>query len=266
MVVMKEVPTPRTVVITGASAGLGAALAVAYASPGRRLVLIARDAARLEDVATRCRARDAIVETARVDVTDAAASTAFMMDADARYPIDLLIANAGVFTGHGKDEMETVADIAWMSRVNFEGVVNVVQPVLPAMRARKSGHVAIVGSLAALQPLADAPGYSASKAAAMAYGEALREYLVPDGVLVSLVYPGHIATAQVAAHVGALPGLLSADAAAGIVKRNLDRKKTFIAFPLKILALIRAGRTLHWRVRAIAGKDLRFHVNRPSPP
>lgn len=266
MAVMKEVPTPRTVVITGASAGLGAALALAYAAPGRRLILVARDAGRLDGVATRCRALDAIVETAQVDVTDAAAAGAFMTACDSRNPIDLVIANAGVFTGHGLAEMETAADIAWMSRVNFEGVVNTVQPVLPAMRTRKSGHIAIVGSLAALQPLADAPGYSASKAAAMSYGEALREYLIPNGVLVSLVYPGHIATAQVADHVGKLPGLLSPEAAASIIKRSLDRKKTFIAFPLQILALIRAGRTLHWRVRALAGKDLRFHVNRPEAP
>lgn len=264
---MKERPRPRTVVITGASAGLGAALAVKYAAPGRKLILIARDAARLEAVAAACRERKSDVELALADVTDSAAMAALIADCDDKSPIDLVIANAGVFTGHGdKRIMETAAEIAWMSRVNFEGVVNVIQPALDGMRRRYRGHVAIIGSLAALQPLADAPGYSASKAAVMAYGEALREFLIPERIVVSLVYPGHIKTAQVADHVGALPHLVEADVAAEFIFRKLQAKKTFIAFPWQVLSLIRAGRTLPWRVRALAGKHFRFHVKRPPAP
>ena len=253
---------PTTVVITGASAGLGAALALAYANPGRTLGLIARDAGRLDALAERCRTLGANVETASVDVTDAAAMAAWVTAFDAKSPIDLVIANAGVFTGHSADTLETVADIAWMNRTNLEGVANLVQAALPGMRARKRGHVAIIGSLAALQPLADAPGYSASKAGVMAYGEALQEYLIPDRITVSLVYPGHIRTAQVEDHVGALPHIKTAEEAAGIIKRGLDAGRTFIAFPWQLLWLIRAGRALPWRLRALAGKDFRFHVKR----
>ena len=260
---MKEPPRPQVVVITGASAGLGAALAKAYAAPGRKLTLIARDQTRLDDVATACRASDATVETVTADVTDATAIATVIARIDAKTPIDLIIANAGVFTGHGPDRaMESAQDISWMNRVNLEGVTNTIQPVLPGMRARKSGHIAIIGSLAALQPLPDAPGYSASKAAAMAYGEALREYLIPDGITVSLVYPGHINTAQVSHHVGALPNMLTPQQAASIIKRRLDQKRTFIAFPWQLLALIRAGRAIPWQLRALAGKDFRFHVRR----
>lgn len=263
---MKEVPPPRTIVITGASAGLGAALALAYAAPGRKLVLMARDASRLEAVATACRARDANVEIALADVTDAPAVAAIIQAQHKASPIDLVIANAGVFTGNGsrysENPLESPADIAWMCRINLEGVANVVQPALVEMRKRKSGHIAIVGSLAALQPLADAPGYSASKAGVMAYGEALQEYLIPSGILVSLIYPGHIKTAQVEDHVGALPFMLEPDAAAAIIKRGLDEKKATIAFPWQLLMLIRAGRMLPWRLRALAGKDFRFHVNK----
>lgn len=263
---MKFATRPRTIVITGASAGLGEALALAYAAPGCTLILIARDEARLAGVAARCRARDAVVETALIDVTDGAAMSAFITPLDGKTPIDLAIANAGVFTGHGAERaMETASDIAWMGRVNLEGVANVVQPALTGMRARRSGHIAIIGSLAALQPLADAPGYSASKAAVMAYGEALREYLIPDGILVTLVYPGHIRTAQVADHVGALPHMMEPAAAAAIIKRGLDAHKTFIAFPWQLLWLIRAGRALPWRLRALAGKDFRFHLKRSLP-
>ncbi|MEQ1697463.1 MAG: SDR family NAD(P)-dependent oxidoreductase [Hyphomicrobiaceae bacterium] len=264
---MREVPRPRTVVITGASAGLGAALAIRYAAPGRKLILIARDAARLEAVAAACRERKSDVEPVIADVTDEAAMAALIAGCDGKTPIDLVIANAGVFTGHGdKRAMETAAEIAWMSRVNFEGVVNVVQPALAGMRHRRRGHVAIIGSLAALQPLADAPGYSASKAAAMAYGEALREFLIPDKIVVSLVYPGHIKTAQVADHVGALPYVVEPDVAAAHIFRRLEAKRSFIAFPWQLLSLIRAGRTLHWRARALAGNGFRFHVKRPYPP
>ncbi len=260
---MKELPSPRTVVITGASAGLGAALAKAYAAPGRKLTLIARNQARLDDVATVCRANDATVETIVADVTDADVMAQTIAGVAERAPIDLLIANAGVFTGHGPGgAMESVADITWMNRVNLEGVTNTIQPALAGMRAHKTGHIAIVGSLAALQPLPDAPGYSASKAAVMAYGEALREFLMPDGITVSLIYPGHIKTAQVTNHVGALPNILSPQQAASIIKRRLDQKSTFIAFPWQLLWLIRAGRAIPWQLRALAGKDFRFHVRR----
>jgi NADP-dependent 3-hydroxy acid dehydrogenase YdfG len=238
---------PRSIIITGASAGLGRALALAYAGPGRTLGLVARDAGRLADVAGVCEAAGARTVIGALDVRDGAAVEAWMTAFEAAHRTDLVIANAGVFTGHGADRLETVDDIAWMMRVNLEGVANVVQPAVSAMRGRRSGHVAIIGSLAALQPLADAPGYSASKAGVMAYGEALREYLLPDKVTVSLVYPGHIETAQVADHVGALPHLWTAEKAAAHIKRKLDRRATFIAFPWQLVWLIRAGRALPWR-------------------
>ena len=259
---MKEMPYPLFVIITGASAGLGAALARAYAFPGRTLGLIARDAARLEAVATECRARGADVYSATIDVTDGPAVAAWMAKMAVLQRVDLVIANAGVFTGRGPSSLETVGDISWLVRTNIEGTANVVQPAIAAMRANHKAHIAIIGSLAALQPLADAPGYSASKAGVMAYGEALREYLVPHRMRLTLVYPGHIDTAQVAGHVGALPLLMTAAEAASRIKRGLDAKKTFIAFPWQLLWLIRLGRLLPWRLRAIAGRDFRFYVRR----
>ena len=267
MTTKASVTVPETVVISGASAGLGAALAMAYATPGRKLGLIARDSARLEAVAASCRAKGATVETAILDVRDAAGLASWVATFDAKTTIDLVIANAGVYTGAGPNgAMESTADIAWMVSTNVIGTANLVQPVVERMRARKRGHIAIVGSLAALQPLADAPGYSASKAGVMAYGEALQELLIPDRITVSLIYPGHIETAQVEGHVGALPHIMKPEAAAAIIRRGLDRGKTFIVFPWQLLALIRAGRHLHWRLRALAGRDFRFHINRDEPP
>lgn len=257
--------TPASIVITGASAGLGRALAIEYAAPGRILGLMGRDAARLDEVGRACTAKGATVVTGSVDVRDAGAVAEWLDGFDRQHRTGLLIANAGVFTGHGQDRMESADDIAWMIRVNLEGVANCVQPMAAAMRARREGHIAIIGSLAALQPLADSPGYSASKAGVMAYGEALREYLLPDKVRVSLIYPGHIETAQVADHVGALPHLWSAEKAASHIRRKLDAKATSVAFPWQLVWLIRAGRALPWRVRALASKDFRFHVDRNKP-
>jgi short-subunit dehydrogenase len=253
----------ESVVITGASGGLGRALAILYAAEGRPLGLIGRDAVRLQAVADECRARGAAVKTGQFDLSDNELTQSFMREFDAANPIGLLIVNAGVFTGHHPGrEMENAAEVLAVLRTNLEAATSTVAAVLPMLRSRRSGRIALIGSLAALQPLADAPAYSASKAGLMAYGEALREWLAHEGVAVSLVYPGHIATDQVARHVGALPLVLSADAAAQRIKRGLDRGRSFIAFPRRLLWLIRAGRLLPWRVRARLGASQRFEVRR----
>lgn len=258
---------PINVVITGASAGLGAALAEAYARPGRLLGLVGRDKVRLEAVANRCMSVGARTEVGVLDVCDHERVKSWMAEFAGQNPIDLLIVNAGVFSGHGEDgSLETSEEISWQIRTNLEGAAHTITAALPYMRARRKGHIAIVGSLAALQPLADAPAYSASKAGVMSYGEALREYLIPDRITVSLIYPGHIETAQVADHVGALPLMVTAQQAAGIIKRGLDRGRTFIAFPRRMLWLIKAGRALHWRARALMGRDFRFKVRKGPRP
>jgi len=253
----------RSIVISGASAGLGRALALQYAAAGRSLGLLGRDKARLEAVAAACRAQGADVATGVFDLLDATATTSWMHGFDAAHPIDLLIVNAGVFTGHGAERiMETNDEILAMLRTNLEAAVTTIAAALPMLRARRRGRIAIIGSLAALHPLADAPAYSASKAGVMSYGEALREWLLPDRVAVTLVYPGHIATNQVANHVGPLPLLASADEAAKRIKDGLDRGRSFIAFPHPLLWLIRAGRWLPWRVRSLLGASMRFHIDK----
>jgi short-subunit dehydrogenase len=224
--------------------------------------LLGRDQGRLEAVAARCRALGANTIVGAFDLSDASALDAWMQTFDAAHPIDLLIVNAGAFTGHGvAPAMETSEACIATLRVNLEGAIRTVQAAVPMLRARRSGHIAIIGSLAALQPLADAPTYSASKAGLMSYGEALREWLLPDNVAVSLIYPGHIATRQTSGHIGILPLMLSADAAAARIKRGLDRRRSFIAFPRRMLWLIRLGRLLPWRARGWFGRGLRFHVN-----
>lgn len=250
--------------ITGASAGLGAALAKAYANGGRVLGLVARRGDALEQVAAQCRADGATVVTGALDVTDAAALEAWLRALDVRHPLDLVIANAGRFTGIGRDGvLEDTREVRALVSVNLEASIVTANVAATLMRPRRRGRIALVTSLAARHPLADAPAYSATKAALTAYGEALRERLAGDGVAVSIVLPGHIETAQTALQRGDLPRMMRPADAARAIKTGLDRGKSVIAFPSSLVWLIRLGRCVPWRVRAWFSLSLRFTVDDP---
>ena len=203
---------------------------------------------------------------AQVDVRDADAVQDWIASVEGQRPINLMIVNAGVFSGFGPgDEAEDPAEIAATVDTNVLGAIHTANSVLPAMIARRSGHIVLISSLAALQPAADAPTYSATKAALLAYGRALRERVSGEGVIVSVVLPGHIGTAQTAIHRGPTPGILSVAEAASRIKRELDRGRTFVAFPKGILRNIRVISLLPWRLRARLNRPYRFHVDKPKP-
>jgi short-subunit dehydrogenase len=163
------------IALTGASSGIGAALALEFAGPGRTLSLLARRRGLLDEVADAARQRGAQVDCHTSDVSDATAVKAWYCAADDRQPVDLAIANAGIFDGHGAGErMETNAEAERLVATNLLGAIYVAQAAMPRMMARRSGHIAFVSSLAARLPAADAPSYSASKAGLVAYAEALR--------------------------------------------------------------------------------------------
>ncbi|MDX2266432.1 MAG: SDR family NAD(P)-dependent oxidoreductase [Hyphomicrobiales bacterium] len=249
------------VVITGAGRGLGAALALRYAAAGSPLALCARTLGPVSSVAERCRALGADARAEAVDVTDVRAVARWLQRADAWRPLDLLIVNAGIFTGRPEARAdESLDDAIATLRVNLEGAVATAHAAIPLMRERRRGRIAFVSSLAAMHPLADAPAYSASKAAVSAYAAALREALRADGVGVTDIRPGHIATDQTRRQAGRLPLIMSPDAAAARIKRGLDRSDDVIAFPARLAWLIRAGKLLPLRWRAKADAPFRFHV------
>ena len=167
---------PKHILITGASSGLGAELARTYAGPGMTLALTGRDTARLEAVAEQCRAQGATVETAVLDVTDAAALEGWMLARDDALPIDLAIANAGISAGTGGDT-EPVEQVRRIFAVNVDGVMNTVLPLIPRMQARRRGQIALMASLAGFRGFPGAPAYCGSKAAVKIYGEGLRGVL-----------------------------------------------------------------------------------------
>ena len=138
---------PRHILITGASSGLGAALAETYARPNVRLSLGARRREKLEEVAARCTAHGAEVRVEPIDVEDKAATRAWVETAHAEWPIDLAIANAGISAGTGAGG-ETAAQARDIFAVNLAGVLNTIHPAIDGMRARRRGQIAIVSSVA----------------------------------------------------------------------------------------------------------------------
>jgi short-subunit dehydrogenase len=231
---------PACVVITGASSGLGAGLARAYASPGRILGLIGRNASRLAAVADTCRQHGAVVETAVLDVTDAAAVAAWLVALDTRSPIDLLIANAGISAGTRPDGRLEGSDAAReVVQVNLLGVIHCVEALLPNMLVRRRGQIAVVASMAAYRGLPDSPAYCASKAGVLAYGESLRAGLEPFGVRVSVIVPGFFASPMSSRYGGRKLFLLSEARAVGHVMRGLTRRARRIVFPWQLAVLLR---------------------------
>jgi short-subunit dehydrogenase len=251
----------RTIAITGASRGLGAAIARGYAQPGTQLYLAGRSTDALEAVAASCRQTGAEADTATFDVAEPKAARDWVARCTSANPLDLLFVNAGLFDGRReRDLLEAPEVVQALLRTNLEGAIHVAAAGAATMRAAGHGRIVLVTSLAALHPLADAAAYSASKAGLQAYGEALREQLAPHGVGVSLVLPGHVETAQTARQKGALPMLTGPEAAARRIRRALDREREIIAFPAPLYWLVRLGRLAPWRVRAFLGRSQRFHV------
>jgi len=225
----------RAVVITGASSGLGAALARAYAASGVILGLIGRNEARLGAVAADCRNTGAEVVMAILDVTDPQPLARWLLDFDRRAPVDLVIANAGTSAGPAPGSPVEGLDLATKQvRVNLLGVINTVEPLLPVFLERQRGRIAIVSSLAGYRGLPYSPGYSASKAGSRAYGEALRALLMPTGIGVSVVCPGFFSSPMTDRFKGPTPFLSSVESAAATIKRGLDKGRKRIVFPWRL--------------------------------
>ncbi len=227
---------PTSILITGASGGLGAALARAYAAPGVFLALTGRNEARLEAAAESCRGHGAEVATAGIDVVDAAALAAWIVEIDERHPLDLVIANAGISGGTAGGE--GAAQTRLIFAVNVDGALNTVLPAIPRMQARRRGQIALMSSLAAFRALPGSPAYSASKAAVRFWGEALRGVLARDGIGVSVICPGYVRTPMTDINPYPMPMLMDAGAAAARIKRRLARNRARIAFPLPMYALV----------------------------
>jgi short-subunit dehydrogenase len=223
---------PRSVLITGASSGIGRAVARAYAEPGRRLTLVGRSAERLAAVAAECAAKGAAIAVVPIDVRDRDEMWRRLRELDGLHAFDLVLANAGIATGLKPGQFTENPDaVRGTIATNLFGVLNTVEPLIEPMCARGRGQIAVVSSIAAIRGLPYSPAYCATKAAVHLYADSLRGNLEPRGVIISLICPGFVHTPMNEKLVAAKPLAISDEKAARIIRRGLDRGRALIAFP-----------------------------------
>jgi NADP-dependent 3-hydroxy acid dehydrogenase YdfG len=229
------------VAITGASSGLGRALALALAHPGVTLHLAGRNAARLAEVAATARALGATVTETLFDVTDEAGAKTWVTSCG---KLDLLIANAGISVGPGKANVETAAQIKDVFATNVEGVVNTVLPAI----GQKCKTVAVIGSIAGLIALPTSPAYSAAKAAIGFWVTASAPGAAREGTRLVLVRPGFVRTPMTAQNPYPMPGMMDADRAAAIIIKGLAKGGPTITFPWWMGLFTRLGQLVPKRL------------------
>ena len=227
------------VFITGASSGIGAALARWYGARGATLGLLARREAALREVGA---ATGAPFETYPCDVRDLAAvkSAAARFVAAHGLP-DIVIADAGISHGTLTEHEDDVRTFAEILEVNVMGMVHAFHPFVAAMRERGSGRLVGIASVAGFRGLPGGGAYSASKAAAIRYLESLRVELRGSGVRVTTICPGYVASAMTAKNPYRMPFLIGAEEAASRIARAIDAGRSQAVIPWKMAI---AGRLL----------------------
>lgn len=276
-----------TAVVTGAASGIGAALAYGLARRGADLVLLDRDAERLDAVVAAIRAAhpDRRVETHLVDLADAEATDRVAADIRAAHPrLRLLVNNAGVALG-GRFDQVTLEEFLWVIEINFRAVVRLTHALLPALKAEPGSHLVNLSSLFGIIAPAGQAAYSASKFAVRGFTEALRHELVDDGVGVTAVHPGGIRTRIAAsARVGSgvsreeyeagrkqFEKLLSIDPAkaAEVILRGVERRRgrVLIGWSAKLPDLLaRIAPASYGRVLALGMRSKPAAGPTPQPP
>lgn len=227
--------SPKVVLITGATGGIGGALANAYAGPGVTLLLVGRHQQRLDRIAAQCRSRGAQVLAQSLDVRQTDQLFAWAAEVQQSHAVDLVIVNAGVTGNNGEDNQgEDWQQVERVLDVNLRAAMATVNAFLPAMRVRKRGQIALVSSISAWFGLPITPSYCASKAGIKAYGEALRGWLAPEGVEVNVILPGFVRSDMSDRFPGPKPFMLEPERAAAIILRGLARDRARISFPFPL--------------------------------
>jgi NADP-dependent 3-hydroxy acid dehydrogenase YdfG len=237
----------RTVLITGASSGIGRALAAEYAARGARVALAARRKEELERTLALVREKGSDGVVFPLDVTDpAAVQDAVRRAARDLGGLDMVIANAG-FGGMMDARAMRWEDVVPMLRTNIDGAIATLLAAVPVFVEQKRGHLVGVSSLAGRRALPQAAIYSATKAALSAFLESMRIDLRAAGVLVTDVQPGFVHTPGTADNTNPMPFLWPVERAARVIAKRLECGPAMISFPWPLAMLTALARFLpHW--------------------
>lgn len=229
----------KVVLVTGASSGIGRALAVELGRRGARVALTARRAEELLKAAEEVERAGGQALTLPSDVRRAEEMKTVAARVRERWGgVDVLVANAGMSTTTFGAELDA-AEATDVISINVIGVVNSVAAVLPDMLARRRGHLVAISSLASYRGLPKSGAYSASKAAVSTFFESMRVDLRKSGIDVTVIHPGFIRTPMTANRKRKLPFLIEADDAACRILRAVERRARAYAFPWQLAGLVR---------------------------
>ncbi|MCR5413311.1 MAG: SDR family NAD(P)-dependent oxidoreductase [Kiritimatiellae bacterium] len=250
-----------TTLITGASSGIGEALALASAARGDALFICGRDEQRLAAVAEACRRAGArSVDSRRVDVTDPVAVGEWIELADKTAPLERVFANAGVATGE-----ETASNVRRTFETNVSGTVNTVLPAIEAFRRHGGGQLVITASIAGYGPLASCPSYSATKSCLKTWGLAMRGALKKENIRVSVVCPGFIRSRLTDKNTCPMPFFMEAGKAARIIISRADRNIGLIAFPWPMRLAVWILSILPFRINEFVNRFIPEKISAGSP-
>ncbi len=229
----------RIAIVTGASSGIGRALAARLSSDGYHVGLIARRGELLESLAREITAAGGTAAVAVADVGDRDALRGAVAEVEGRLgPVEVMVANAGYGAPTRLDPLN-IEEVEQTFRVNLMGVIYSIEAVLPGMLARRRGHVLAISSLAGEKGLPGESAYCASKAAVNVYLEGLRIALRGRGVVITTVCPGFVQTAMAPMDAALTPFIISAEAAAGRIARLIDRRRGGVhRFPRRMAMLM----------------------------
>jgi short-subunit dehydrogenase len=246
----------KVIFLTGASSGIGEALALAMAKRGVTLGLVARREELLREVAEKCEQNGGKARYFAVDVTDAKAVAEAAESLRNEFgKIDVLIANAGVGGNNSETRNFNHEAVAKVININLLGAVNAVSAVLPSMLENKSGQLVAVSSLAGFRGLPKSAAYSASKAGMTAFFESVRLDVRKSGVAVTIIQPGFIKTPLTSGRENKMPFIMELDDSIPLFLRAIEKRKKFAAFPWQLASLARAGKfSPSWLYDKIAGR------------
>ncbi len=228
---------PTSILITGASSGIGEALALKYANKNTTLFLCGRNQGRLNDIIKRCEEKGTTVKATIINVNNKAETKNWILDCNKEQELDLVIANAGISGGSNKGH-EAIEQTIRIFDTNIYGVLHTIYPAIELFKAKGEGQIAITSSLAGYNGLPSAPAYSASKACVKALGKALRGQLSRFGIKVSTICPGFVRSRITDENEHIMPFFMEADKAANIIIKGLEKNKGIIAFPWQMRFLL----------------------------